>query len=122
MAGVAAEAVVTVHLAYLLYVLLGGFLGVRDVRWLWPHAVTTVWGVVGVTMQPTCPLTALEKHLLVLHGSEPYAGTFIDQYLAGVLYPASWQPIVWYATGLTVLVSYMLTFVRHAGVRASVAP
>lgn len=120
MAGVAAQAVVVVHLTYLLYVLLGGLLGLKDVHWLWPHAVTAVWGVVGVATQMTCPLTALQKHLMVLDGTPPYAGTFIEQHVAGVVYPASWQTAVWYVTALVVLVSYTLTFVRHTNLDAPV--
>lgn len=121
MAGIAAQAVVVLHLTYLLYVLLGGFLGFRDVRWLWPHMVSVVWGVVGVTWQRSCPLTGLEKHLQALDGETPYAGTFIDQYLAGVLYPAEWQPAVWYASAVVVLVSYTLTYVRYSSVQAPLA-
>ena len=114
MAGLAAQAVVVVHLAYLLYVLFGGFLGLRSLRWLWPHAVTAFWGAFGVAEQLSCPLTVLEKYLLVQAGTEPYAGPFITHYLVGTLYPASWQGAVWYATSAVVLASYVLAFTRHA--------
>ncbi len=93
MAGVAAQTVVVVHLAYLLYVLLGGLLGMRNIHWLWPHAVTAFWGVVGLVTQVRCPLTVLEKYLLTLDGTEPYSGTFIGNHVAGVFYPAAWQAL-----------------------------
>lgn len=114
MAGVAADAVVTVHLAYLLYVVVGGLLALRGVVWLWPHAITAFWGVVGLLTEVTCPLTALEKHLLVLDGVQPYDGTFIGHYLDDVLYPAAWHEGVWWATAVFVLWSYVLVAVHHA--------
>lgn len=110
----AAQAVVAVHLGYLLYVLLGGLLALRDLRWLGPHLVTAFWGVVGVAGQLGCPLTALEKHLIRLDGQVPYDGSFIGTYVAGVFYPAEWQGLVWWATAVFVLATYALVVVHHA--------
>lgn len=114
MAGVAAQAVVVVHLAYLLYVLLGGLLGLRSLHWLWPHLVTAFWGAIGVAGQLGCPLTLLQKHLIRLDGGVPYDGTFIGHYVAGVFYPESWQGAVWWATAVFVLASYTAALVRHS--------
>jgi hypothetical protein len=113
MAGVAAHTVVVVHLAYLLYVLLGGLLGLRNIRWLWPHSVTAFWAVVGLITQVRCPLTVLEKYLLVLDGTQPYSGTFIGHHVAGVFYPAAWEALVWYSSAVLVLTSYVVAFARH---------
>lgn len=120
MAGVAAQAVAAVHLAYLLYVLLGGLLGLRSLHWLWPHLVTVVWGVLGLLTQVHCPLTLLEKHLLDLDGTQPYAGTFIGHYLEGVLYPASSASLVWWGTAVLVLLTYLLAVARHVSSRRAV--
>jgi hypothetical protein len=117
MAGVAAEAVVTVHLAYLLYVALGALLALRNIHWLWPHLVTAVWGVTVLLTQVQCPLTVLEKHLRTLDGAEPYNGTFIGYYLDGVVYPEGWRDGVWYATALFVLGVYVLALVRHSAAK-----
>ena len=114
MAGLAAQAVVAVHLAYLLYAVVGGLLGLLGVRWLWPHLCTALWGLVGLLTEVTCPLTQLEKHLLAVQGQEPYAGTFIRHYLDGVLYPAAWHDLVWWGTAVFVLGSYALVAVHHA--------
>lgn len=122
MAGAAAEVVVAIHLVYLLYVPLGGLLGLRDVRWLWPHSATVVWGVVGVLTGARCPLTELEKHLVALDGGEPYSGPFIDRYLADVLYPAELQDLVWWLTSVVVLASYLLVFSRLLGGRRLAPP
>ena len=117
------QVVVGIHLTYLLFVLAGGFLGLRSTLWLWPHAVTVVWGVVGLATKAQCPLTVLEKHLVVRSGGEPYVGTFIAERVAGVYYPADWQPQVWWATAVVVLVSYVLVAHRQlrTGQHATVA-
>lgn len=117
MAGLAVQAVVAIHLGYLLYVLLGGFLGLRNIHWLWPHLVTAFWGVFGALTKIACPLTVLEKDLLARSGSEPYDGTFIAYHVAGVYYPAGWQAGVWYATALLVLASYALSVSHHTATR-----
>jgi hypothetical protein len=121
-AGLAAQVVVVLHLAYLLYVLLGGFLGLRGLGWLWPHVITAVWGTVGVLTAAPCPLTVLEKYLRAEAGQETYVGPFIDHYLAGTLYPAAWQDWVWMLCALTVLTSYAVSVGRHVSRQAPPVP
>jgi hypothetical protein len=117
MAGVAAQAVVVVHLTYLLYVVLGGLLALRSLHWLWPHAVTGVWAVIGLATQVSCPLTLLEKHLITLAGAEPYVGTFIGHYLEGALYPEGWRGPVWYATAGVVLGTWAVALAHHTAAK-----
>lgn len=97
-----------------MYVVLGGFLGLRGTAWLWPHAATVAWGAAGVFVSLSCPLTLLQKWLLAQGGVEPYPGTFIDTYVAGVVYPAAWQNAVWSLSALVVLASYAVVF-GHRG-------
>ena len=108
-----ADLVVVVHLAYLGYVVLGGFLGLRDVRWLLPHLVSVVWGVLGTMTPLPCPLTELEKRLDTAAGASTYDGPFITHYLAGTLYPADAQPLVWQLAAAMVAASYVVVLVRH---------
>ena len=103
-----ADFVVAVHLAYLIFVLLGGFLGLRDVRWIGPHLLVCLWGVVGTWSAAICPLTVLEKWFIRLGGAIPYDGPFISHYLTGQLYPADAQAEVWLTTALVVLTSYVV--------------
>ena len=60
---VLAAATLVFHFAYLLFVMLGALLGLRDVRWLGVHLLGVVWGVVGLVMTKRCPVTLLEKLL-----------------------------------------------------------
>lgn len=115
MAALLADLVVVLHVAYLGYVVLGGFLGLRDVRWLLPHLVTVVWGVVGTMTRLPCPLTELEKWLNTVAGASTYDGPFIAHYLAGTLYPADAQTLVWQATAAVVAGSYLVVMGHHLG-------
>ena len=45
------------HLAYLVYQMLGGLLGVPGPRWLVLHVMAVTWGVVIVAMRWRCPAT-----------------------------------------------------------------
>lgn len=114
-----ADLVVVVHVAYLGFVVLGGFLGLRDARWLLPHLATVVWGVVGTMTHLPCPLTSLEKWLDSLAGASSYDGPFITHYLVGTLYPADAQSLVWQATAAVVAASYVVVGLHrhraHAG-------
>jgi hypothetical protein len=101
-----------VHLAYMVYVPLGGFLALRDRRWLWPHLTAAVWGVVGILTLVHCPATQLEKWLLVRAGRTPYDGTFIAHYLHGRVYPGSMQDLVWFLSAASALTSWALV-ARH---------
>lgn len=113
-AALLADVVVVVHLAYLGYVLLGGFLVLRDLRWLVPHLLSVGWGVVGTMTRLPCPLTSLEKWLDAGAGASTYDGPFIAHYLAGTLYPAEAQPLVWQLSAVVVAASYVAAIAdRH---------
>lgn len=114
---VAAGAVVLVHLAYLVYATVGGFLGLRSLLWLVPHVVSTIWSVV-VTLTPVgCPLTALEKWLLVRAGRTPYDDSFTAYYLRDVLYPAEYEVAVWLGMIGVAVASYVVVLRARRGSR-----
>jgi len=110
--------VILVHLGYLLYVLLGGFLAVRRTWLLWPHLAASTWGVVGTIWAFPCPLTMLEKWLRVQAGSDVYSGTFIGHYLDGTVWPDGHAADVWQLTALTVVASYVV-LLRQTATRSA---
>ncbi|MFD2092942.1 DUF2784 domain-containing protein [Blastococcus deserti] len=110
---VAAELVVAVHMAYLAYMVFGGFLALRWFRWIWPHMLSTVYSIYVTTTSFTCPVTTLEKWLLERGGRTPYEGSFIAEYVRGVLYPAQFETAVWLSgMGLAVF-SYVIVLTRR---------
>jgi hypothetical protein len=108
-----AVATVVFHFAYLLYVMLGALLGLRDVRWLGLHLPGVVWGVVGLVMTKRCPVTLLEKLLWEKAGRTPYDGTFLQHYVFGMILPESSQGLVYWAQAGLVVGVYVLAIRRH---------
>ena len=84
----AADAVLLLHLGFILFVLLGGVLAVR---WRWApllHLPAVAWGVYIELSGGLCPLTPLENRLRIAAGDAGYAGGFIEHYLLALIYPA----------------------------------
>ncbi len=87
-----ADLVVIVHLAFVVFVGVGGLLVWRWPKLLWLHVPAVVWGVAIITLGFTCPLTPLEKYLRRLAGEDAYAGGFVDRYIEDVVYPDEFTP------------------------------
>ena len=85
---IAADAVLLIHLAFVVFVVLGGLLALR---WPWvvlAHVPAVVWGAWVEFQGWICPLTPLEQNLLHAAGEQGYAGGFIEHYVLPVIYPA----------------------------------
>ncbi len=88
MTGFAADALVVLHTAFVLFVALGG-LAVLRWRWLaWLHLPAAAWGVLIEYSGWICPLTPLEQRLRHAAGQASYSGSFTEHYLLPLLYPA----------------------------------
>jgi hypothetical protein len=84
-----ADLVLVVHLAFVVFVVLGGFLVLRW-RWVaWLHVPAAIWGILIEYAGWTCPLTPLENSLRQSGGEPGYSGSFIEHYILPVLYPAA---------------------------------
>jgi len=79
--------VLTVHLAFILFVVAGAALVVRRRRLLPFHLAAVAWDDAVEVAGAACPLTALENRLRLLAGSAGYAGSFVDHYLVALIYP-----------------------------------
>ena len=78
---------ITVHLAFVVFVVAGGILARRR-RWLMPfHLVALAWAVYA-ELSPgiICPLTAVENCFAIRAGITGYDEDFIANYLVRVIY------------------------------------
>lgn len=82
-----ADAVALAHLAFIVFVVVGGFAVLRYPRLAWVHVPVFLWGALISFYNWTCPLTPLEKHLRQKAGEGGYDGGFIDHYILPVIYP-----------------------------------
>ena len=98
-----ADVVVVLHIGFVLFVVLGGFLLRRWPKLVYVHLPVAIWGVLIEFVGWVCPLTPLEKHLRALGGEAGYAGGFVEHYLLPILYPHVLTRNVQIALGLFVL-------------------
>jgi hypothetical protein len=118
-----ADAVVVVHVGFVLFVVAGGFLVLRWPRAAWIQIPAALWGVVVEWSGWFCPLTPLENWLRAHGGATGYEGGFVERYLVPVLYPASLTRTAQIALGAAALaanlIAYALVFARTTGSRRS---
>lgn len=83
-----ADIVVLLHLAFVAFVVLGGLLALRNLRWAWVHIPVAVYGALIELVGWVCPLTPLEIRLRAMGGEAGYSGGFVEHYILPILYPA----------------------------------
>ena len=113
----AAEAVLLLHLAFILFVVLGAALAARW-RWLaFVHVPSAAWGVFVELIGRACPLTYAENTLRIKAGQSGYAESFVEHYLLAIIYPAGLtREVQFVLAGVVVVVNvaiYGWLFCRH---------
>lgn len=107
-----ADGVLVLHLAFLLFVVLGGLLALRWRAAPWLHLPAAAWGIYTEFAGVVCPLTPLENRLRRLGGEAGYGGGFIEHYLTGTLYPAALTRELQWGLGLLALAINLLVYWR----------
>ena len=88
-----ADLVVLIHVAFILFALLGGLLALRW-HWMpWAHLPAVCWGTAVEIFGWFCPLTPLENSLRRASGAAGYSGGFIERHLLPMIYPAEFTRI-----------------------------
>ena len=98
-----ADLTVLVHLAFVLFAVLGGMLVLRWRRVAWAHLPTVLWAALIEFAGWICPLTPLENWLRRQSGALGYSGGFIEHYVIPLLYPVGLTRQVQIVLGLLVL-------------------
>lgn len=101
---IAANIVLIIHLAFVLYVVCGGFF---ILRWKWTvflHLPAVIWAALLEFNSWICPLTPLEQWLRIAGGQRGYSGGFIEHYLLSLLYPAGLTPDIQTILGAFVVI------------------
>ena len=101
---VAADVIVLLHFAFIVFVLFGALCVLRW-KWVaWLHLPAVLWGASVEFFGLTCPLTPLEQRWREMAGQQNYTGGFIEQYLVPVMYPAGLTPTIQLGLGAFVVV------------------
>ncbi|CAB1061528.1 putative membrane protein [Olavius sp. associated proteobacterium Delta 1] len=102
--GIFADIVVLIHLAFVIFAVLGAVLAIWW-RWtIWLHLPAFLWAVWIEYTGGICPLTPLENWLRIKGGQGAYAGDFVATYLLPVLYPAGLTRNVQFILAMMVIV------------------
>ena len=114
---IAADVLLVLHLAFVVFVMLGGLLLLKW-RWLiFLHLPAVAWGILVELRGWFCPLTPLEQHFRTLAGETGYSGGFIQHYLLPLIYPAGLtrevQTILAMVVIATNLVIYTVVYVNY---------
>lgn len=112
----AANAVLTAHLAFVLFVVCGGVLVLRRPRVAWLHLPAVAWATFVEFSGRVCPLTPLEVALRQGAGEAGYRGDFVEHYLVALIYPDGLTRALQMTIGSVVLliniVVYLLSWRR----------
>ncbi|MCQ4277910.1 DUF2784 domain-containing protein [Pseudomonas stutzeri] len=105
-----ADAVLLLHLAFIIFVLLGGLLVAWKRGFLLLHLPAIAWGLFVELSGRSCPLTHWENLLRRLAGSAGYQASFIEHYLLPLIYPAWLSVPVQYLLAAIVVVLNALIY------------
>lgn len=118
-----ADAVLLLHLAFILFVVCGAF-AVRRLPWLaWLHLPALGWGAFIELSGGICPLTPLENRLRAQAGEAGYEGSFVGHYLVPLIYPEGLTRELQVMLGIGVIALNVVVYALVAGrIRGRGAP
>jgi hypothetical protein len=122
---VLADLVLTLHLAFIIFVVAGGLLALR---WRWApllHLPAVLWGVFIEISRGICPLTPLENSLRAAAGVSGYSGGFIEHYIVPAIYPPALTQPTQFALACFVvaanILAYLVVWRRQSSARRGLA-
>ena len=113
----AADLLLVLHLAFIVFVMFGGLLCLHRVRWAWLHLPAVAWGIWIEWTGGICPLTPLENRFRLLAGEQQYPESFIEHYLVPLIYPEPLNPSSQWISGAVVL--FINLFIYRQVLRAT---
>jgi hypothetical protein len=114
-----AEAVLMLHLGFVLFAVFGGVLVVRRHGWRLLHLPAVAWAGLVQIAGWTCPLTPLENHFRRLGGDAGYGGGFVEHYLLSALYPSGLTREIQIVLGVLVVTVNIVVYVTVSRRRRS---
>lgn len=105
-----ADLIVVIHLAFVLFAVLGGFLVLKWKRCAWIHVPTVVWAALIEFVGWVCPLTPFENWLRERGGAIAYRSGFVEHYILPLLYPTVLTRSLQIALGLLVLILNLVIY------------
>ena len=99
-----ARGIILIHLAFIIFVPVGGILVFWKRWWAWIHIPVFLWGAMISFGGWICPLTPLENWLREKGGEAGYQGGFIEYHILPIIYPENLTRGIQISIGLAVLI------------------
>jgi len=111
-ASIAADLVVALHFAFILFTVFGALLVAIRPGLAWLHLPALAWAAGIMVVGGVCPLTPLEQRLRAQAGEAGYAGGFIEHYIVPLIYPPGLTREAQIAGALVLLAGNALVYAR----------
>lgn len=105
----AADAVLLLHFAFVLFAVFGGLLVLVSSTWAWLHVPAVLWSSVVNLASWTCPLTPIEQGYRKRVG-QSYEGGFIQHYVGSLVYPGGMPRRLELVAGASILIWNALVY------------
>jgi hypothetical protein len=106
-----ADLLVTLHLSFICFVVLGGLLLLKY-RWMvFLHIPAVIWGAMIEFNGWLCPLTDWENYFRVSANQKGYQDGFIEHYLIPVIYPSALTETIQIVLGSLVILINLLVYI-----------
>ena len=99
-----ADFTVILHLLFIVFVVVGGFLAIKWPKLIYLHVPAAMWAAYIEFTHTICPLTPLENWLRREAGQAMYEDDFIERYVLPVIYPVNLTAELQIILGVAVLV------------------
>ena len=106
-----ANAIIIIHLIFILFVISGGLLALRNKKWSIVHLPAVLWAATIEFKGWICPLTPLENLFRAKGGNAIYQGDFIEHYLLPIIYPANLKRELQIIFGLSVIIINIAVYI-----------
>lgn len=112
---IAADALVILHLLFIIFALLGGLLVLWRTNLMFLHIPAAIWAAIVSFKGWVCPLTPLENSLRYKAGAQGYSEGFVEHYVIPIIYPNGLNFDVQIILGVTAVAVNIAvyTFVYH---------
>lgn len=107
---IVADAIVLVHLMFIIFVVTGGLFVLKWPKTAWLHIPAAIWGALIDCAGWVCPLTYVENSLRFAGGKTAYPSEFINHYVLPVIYPAGLTRNIQFVMGCIVIVLNVLIY------------
>ena len=105
-----ADALLVLHLGFILFAVAGSFLALRWPLLVWIHIPAAFWAALIALLGGICPLTELENELRRGAGMAGYADGFIGSLLLPIIYPRGLTRSLQMGLGVGVLLLNMFGY------------